>query len=171
MCTGIVHVYRCQQCNAVVYRLKEAAKGYTCYQARQNRRRGVCRTGIDYSHYDRLSEECCLFCEIYLGGEVSDLTAEICVQGGEPWPEDREDCGAQDDLNYYERNTILRGISLELALAERCRVEDKDTLRNHMDEAEQEDAEDKYEQGKEEDDDDDDDDDDDEEEEGGAKVH
>ncbi|GAW14423.1 hypothetical protein ANO14919_038250 [Xylariales sp. No.14919] len=91
MCTGIIHVYRCCRCNAVIYKLKEAAKGYTCRQARSNCQRGICKKGIEWSHYDRTSDENCLFCEIYLGGETSELTANNCDEGGEPWAEDRED--------------------------------------------------------------------------------
>ncbi|KAI1426884.1 hypothetical protein F5Y12DRAFT_239023 [Xylaria sp. FL1777] len=97
MCTGIVHVLRCVQCKSVVSKLKEAAPGYTCHQARKNRKRGLCRTGIDWATYDRVSEEDCLFCEIYLGGELSGLTADNCDEGGEPWPEDRE-----DDVDFYD---------------------------------------------------------------------
>ncbi|KAI0103672.1 hypothetical protein GGR51DRAFT_248888 [Nemania sp. FL0031] len=95
MCTGIAHVYRCPQCQAVVYKLKEAARGYTCYQARKNRRRGICRTGIDYSYYDRPAEELCLYCEIF--DEIRDITAEVCDEGSEPWLEDREDDIDDDD--------------------------------------------------------------------------
>ncbi|KAI1757229.1 hypothetical protein F4782DRAFT_525986 [Xylaria castorea] len=152
MCTGINNVFRCQQCSAVVYNLK-ATEGYTCYEARRHRRRGVCRTGIDYSHYDRVSEEYCLFCEIFLGGEISGLTAEICDEADE-WQEDIED-----------------GISLGQALAEHCWVEDRDTLQNHMNKAEHEDAEDIGRQGEEEDDGDNDDDKDDDDDEGGAKLY
>ncbi|KAI1156722.1 hypothetical protein F4825DRAFT_402186 [Nemania diffusa] len=95
MCTGIIHVYRCRQCNAVVYKLRRDGKGYyTCDQARQNGIRGMCSTGIDYAHYDRTAEESCLYCEIYLGDEVLNITAEICDEGDEPWPEDDEEGGA-----------------------------------------------------------------------------
>ncbi|KAI3322121.1 hypothetical protein HD806DRAFT_137787 [Xylariaceae sp. AK1471] len=108
MCTGIVHIFRCpqQSCRAVVFKLKEAAPGFTCYEARKNGRRGVCRTGIDWSHYDRISEEYCLWCEIEISGEVEDLTAQNCPEGGEPWPEDRE---VVEDVDEDEGGTSLLG--------------------------------------------------------------
>ncbi|TRX96601.1 hypothetical protein FHL15_002503 [Xylaria flabelliformis] len=150
MCTGIVHVFRCQQCNAVVCTLKEAAQGYTCYQARSNRGRGICGTGIDYAHYDRVSDDDCLFCEIYLSGEISNLTAEICSEAEEPWQEDIED-------------------GLELAPTEYCYVEEGDMSPNRMNKAEHEDAGIIEQLWKEEDVDNDDDNDD--EEEGGAMLY
>lgn len=145
----------------MVYKLKEAAKGYTCHEARHNRRRGVCRTGIDYAHYDRISEDCCLFCEIYLGGEISNLMADTCNEGNEPWPEDADN------------------ITLGMALAGHYYVDDENTLQ-YMAEMEYEAVENRDRQGEEEDDEDDEDEDDedeededeedDDDEEGGAKV-
>jgi hypothetical protein len=92
MCTGIVHILRCprQSCSAVVLKLREACPGFTCYEARKNGRRGVCQTGINWSHYDRVSAEDCLWCEMAVAGEIDSFTAETCPEGGEPWPEDRE---------------------------------------------------------------------------------
>ncbi|GAW27170.1 hypothetical protein SAMD00023353_7800320 [Rosellinia necatrix] len=87
MCTGIVHVYRCR-CGAVLYKIKDATRGFTCFTARKNGIRGVCRRGVEYSYYDRVSEENCLYCEIYLGTEPLNITADECDEGGEPWPED-----------------------------------------------------------------------------------
>ncbi|KAI0486127.1 hypothetical protein F4859DRAFT_356617 [Xylaria cf. heliscus] len=146
MCTGIIHVYRCQECSAVVYKLREAAPGYTCHQARYNRHRGVCRTGIDYSFYDRISEEDCLFCEVYVGGEVSDLTADNCDEGDDPWPEDRED------------DTVL-------TLAEHHCDENREALQGQIEEAEHEEVQEENQQEEDEEDDDDDDED------GGAKLY
>ncbi|KAI8632459.1 hypothetical protein F5Y19DRAFT_364761 [Xylariaceae sp. FL1651] len=91
MCTGITHVLRCPQCNAVVLKLREACPGYTCHEAQNNCRRGVCRTGIEYTHYDRPAHEPCLYCELESGGDILRLTAETCDEGGEPWPEDVEE--------------------------------------------------------------------------------
>ncbi len=145
MCTGICHVYRCQ-CNSVVFKLKEAVKGYTCYQARINRQRGLCKTGIRWAYYDRVSEDSCLYCEIYLGGELSDLTAETCDQGGEPWPEDRE-----DDIN--DNDTDVPEISGDVPLSH-LKAKDKDEN-----------------EGQDDCDDVDDDDDDDDDDEGGAKLY
>ncbi|KAI1298941.1 hypothetical protein F5Y03DRAFT_255958 [Xylaria venustula] len=84
MCTGIIHIYRCCQCNSVVFKLQDAVGGYTCHQAREYNIRGACKNGINWSHYDRRSEEECLFCEVYLGHEISTLNADTCKAGGEP---------------------------------------------------------------------------------------
>ncbi|KAF2973051.1 hypothetical protein GQX73_g587 [Xylaria multiplex] len=97
MCTGIIYVYRCYQCNAVVYKLKEAVKGYTCHQATHNGQRGICKRGIEYSSYNQISDESCLFCEIYLGDELSTLSADNCDEGDEPWAEDTEEGGVDGD--------------------------------------------------------------------------
>lgn len=57
-----------------------------------NNRRGACPTGISFSNYNRVAEgDCCVFCEIFLGGELDNLTAENCSQGCATWPEDKED--------------------------------------------------------------------------------
>ncbi|KAI2636084.1 hypothetical protein GGS21DRAFT_64337 [Xylaria nigripes] len=105
MCTGIVHVFYCDRgCGSIVYKLKEAAPGYTCRQARANRRRGVCRTGIDWSYYDRTATESCLYCELYHGGEIPLLTAETCEEGTE-WPEDMEN--VEDDVDVEDGGAVL----------------------------------------------------------------
>ncbi|KAI1432219.1 hypothetical protein GGR50DRAFT_622107 [Xylaria sp. CBS 124048] len=93
MCTGIVHIYTCcnPRCGGIVYKIKNAAPGYTCPQARLNRQRGVCRTGIAWSSYNHVADENCQYCELYcLTTEISDFTAETCEEGT-PWPEDAED--------------------------------------------------------------------------------
>jgi len=72
-----------------MYRIQDAAPGYTCHAARQNGQRGTCRNGIEYSRYDRRdTDDYCLWCEMEIARELLGLTAETCSEGGEPWPED-----------------------------------------------------------------------------------
>ncbi|KAI1190127.1 hypothetical protein F5B17DRAFT_388776 [Nemania serpens] len=154
MCTGIVHVYRCQHCSAAVYKLREAVKGYTCHQARRNKARGLCRTGISYVTYDRYAEDVCLYCELYLGAEITGLRAETCDEGGEPWPEDRE-----DDIDVSEGGASLK--------QEDYGPEDEvEETEDEQDDGEEEDEDEEEDEEEEEEEDDDDDD----EEEGGAKA-
>ncbi|KAI1821653.1 hypothetical protein F4861DRAFT_446603 [Xylaria intraflava] len=99
MCTGIAYVYHCnrQHCGSVMYKLMEAAPGYTCPEARRNHRRGVCVNGIRWAYYDRVADEICLFCEVFgLGGEISGITAETCEEGTQ-WPEDNVDDNEDED--------------------------------------------------------------------------
>ncbi|KAI1114428.1 hypothetical protein F5Y14DRAFT_450970 [Nemania sp. NC0429] len=103
MCTGIYHVFCCRECDGVVYKLREAAKGYTCHQARRRGRRGICRTGIEYTHYSHQSEDLCLYCELYNGAEIRNVTAQNCELGDDQWPEDTEEGGAllhQEDPEF-----------------------------------------------------------------------
>ncbi|KAI1203861.1 hypothetical protein F5X97DRAFT_337766 [Nemania serpens] len=162
MCTGIIHIYRCKECRAAVYKLREAAKGYTCYQARGNRGRGLCRTGINYTSYDVFSEDLCLYCELYLSSEIRDLTSETCDEGGEPWLEDRE-----GDMDISGGGLQQESLDDESGDEVEEKVEKEQEY--GKDEEDDEDDED-YEDDEDEDYEDDEDDDSDEEEEGGAKV-
>ncbi|KAJ8125471.1 hypothetical protein O1611_g8168 [Lasiodiplodia mahajangana] len=93
------------------------------------------------------AEEICIYCEIYLDDEVAYTGAETCEEGGEPWPEDREDDVDEDD----------GGVSLHLEYEEEEEDEENEG------QSEREDIEDEGEDQEDEDDTDDED-------EGGAKY-
>ncbi|KAI1169898.1 hypothetical protein F4777DRAFT_571284 [Nemania sp. FL0916] len=48
------------------------------------RRRGICGTGIEYSwHYWKIAKDLCLYCEIFSGDELMDITADNCPLAGQ----------------------------------------------------------------------------------------
>ncbi|KAI0972616.1 hypothetical protein F4678DRAFT_45604 [Xylaria arbuscula] len=108
MCTGIIQIDRCCQCNSVVFKLKDAVGGYTCRQARQYKLRGACKNGIKWSRYDRVSEEQCLFCEVYLSREIPKLNADNCNEGGQSWLEDRDAVADTNREISVDRSNLIR---------------------------------------------------------------
>lgn len=70
--------------------------------ARENGLRGLCKTGIEYSFYNRQTEEQCASCEIY--GQMVYLSAETCPLGDGPWPEDKQgDEEEEEEIVYTGR--------------------------------------------------------------------
>ncbi|OTB06260.1 hypothetical protein M426DRAFT_21057 [Hypoxylon sp. CI-4A] len=77
MCTGCSWQYHCPQCNTTIYKDNHVS-WYTCNQARSNRGRGICRTGIEYTYSDKLAAELCVMCEVE--AEIDGLDAETCKE-------------------------------------------------------------------------------------------
>ncbi|KAI5866724.1 hypothetical protein GGS23DRAFT_593462 [Durotheca rogersii] len=100
MCTGICWLYVCRGCGTGLLKDPHVA-GHTCRMARQNGRRGRCRTGIEYrgpiataatttgagaakpagggeSFYRKVANELCVLCE--LGPEIVMLDATTCAE-------------------------------------------------------------------------------------------
>ncbi|KAI1502383.1 hypothetical protein F5X99DRAFT_408113 [Biscogniauxia marginata] len=97
MCTGVEWVWCCRLCGTVLLKDRGSVKGYTCREATRNRIRGVCRTGVEWRHYDKLGAEVCALCEIK--GELEGLTAETCDEAALTPPEvifDNEDEDEED---------------------------------------------------------------------------
>ncbi|RYP73644.1 hypothetical protein DL771_003532 [Monosporascus sp. 5C6A] len=97
MCTGVCWNVRCCNynnnrassggCRSIIFKDRHAVPGHTCRTARARGRRGLCRTGVEWSHYDRVSpDEACALCElgplIFGGG----LTAETCDEAAREEP-------------------------------------------------------------------------------------
>ncbi|KAI0117023.1 hypothetical protein F4814DRAFT_459230 [Daldinia grandis] len=73
MCTGMCWVYKCSQCRGTI--LKDTSvSGHTCKTARRNQSRGCCRTGIEFTFYEKDSDEMCGLCEI--AEEIDMVDAE-----------------------------------------------------------------------------------------------
>ncbi|KAI1648699.1 uncharacterized protein F4817DRAFT_314658 [Daldinia loculata] len=73
MCTGTCWVYKCSRCGGTI--LKDTSvSGHTCNAARQNKIRGCCRTGIEFTFYSKNSDEMCGLCEI--SEELNMINAE-----------------------------------------------------------------------------------------------
>ncbi|KAI1104069.1 hypothetical protein F4804DRAFT_308141 [Jackrogersella minutella] len=104
MCTGICWVYRCCGCGTVV--LKDTSVGgHTCHEARHNRKKGCCRTGVEFVFYERVAREACLLCEV--GEEIGRLDADTC---DEACSETRVGyCDGEDTDEEEEGGASLRG--------------------------------------------------------------
>ncbi|KAI1804182.1 hypothetical protein F4811DRAFT_553187 [Daldinia bambusicola] len=105
MCTGTCWVYGCRRCGGTVHKDTSVA-GHTCNAARRNRRRGCCRTGVEYTFYGKRSEELCALCEIvgevemFFAGEGMGMGAGgfVVVGGYEDEDEDKvERVGYEDE--------------------------------------------------------------------------
>ncbi|KAI0396707.1 hypothetical protein F5Y17DRAFT_418455 [Xylariaceae sp. FL0594] len=132
MCTGIMHSYRCTRCNGLTHIMRDAAPGYTCPAARQNGLRGTCRTGVEYTRYDRWDgEDLCAWCELGLASATTTTTttskgitttAELSLTltstppgagdcGGDPTPEDHSaydadaSSGAEEDAFAFGQDS------------------------------------------------------------------
>ncbi|KAI1486642.1 hypothetical protein F5X96DRAFT_220330 [Biscogniauxia mediterranea] len=100
MCTGVEWVWRCHGCNTVIEKDRASVRGYTCHEATKNNGNGLCRKGVEFSHYDKRSDELCILCEVQ--SEVDSLSAETCDEAiitpptvvFEDDDEDTEDGGA-----------------------------------------------------------------------------
>ncbi|CAJ2512198.1 Uu.00g052130.m01.CDS01 [Anthostomella pinea] len=89
MCTGIAHNLKCRACGTTIMKLRDATPGYTCREARAKGRRGVCRKGVEYAFYDRISDELCLMCELFSGdGNEMPCSVEACDEACGVWEED-----------------------------------------------------------------------------------
>ncbi|KAI2467170.1 hypothetical protein F4781DRAFT_403281 [Annulohypoxylon bovei var. microspora] len=79
MCTGVGWIYRCRQCLTAI--LKDTnVSGHTCHEAKRIRQRGCCRSGVEYTFFDKVSDELCILCEI--ADEVRSLDARTCGEAG-----------------------------------------------------------------------------------------
>ncbi|KAI1079150.1 hypothetical protein F5B20DRAFT_581569 [Whalleya microplaca] len=95
MCTGNCWVFRCRGCGGVLAK-DHSLPGHTCHEAKRYRRRGLCRTGVEFAHYDKVANELCLMCE--LREEIGALTAETCPEGElEVLPDEEEDYEVVDE--------------------------------------------------------------------------
>ncbi|KAI1143119.1 hypothetical protein F5Y05DRAFT_143244 [Hypoxylon sp. FL0543] len=78
MCTGVCWNIRCAVCKTII--LKDThVSGHNCREARRNAKRGCCKTGVEFTCYDRVSNEQCLLCEIK--SDIEALDAESCDPG------------------------------------------------------------------------------------------
>ncbi|RYP11373.1 hypothetical protein DL765_007803 [Monosporascus sp. GIB2] len=85
-------------CRSIIFKDRHTVPGFTCRMARARGRRGLCRTGVEWSHYDRVSpDEACALCELgplIFGGA---LTAETCDEAAREEPvAGFSGCGSSD---------------------------------------------------------------------------
>ncbi|KAI1393998.1 uncharacterized protein F4822DRAFT_424455 [Hypoxylon trugodes] len=78
MCTGVRWVIRCCRCWTIIMKNSNIA-GYTCHKAQMNRKKGCCRTGVEFTSYDRIGDELCVPCELEI--EIQVLDADTCDEG------------------------------------------------------------------------------------------
>ena len=110
-------------CRGVLYKDRRAGAGHFCKTARRAGRRGLCKTGVVWNTYERVSpDEVCLACE--LAPELRLLRAETCDEaaadpleglygpccGGE-YEEDTEDGGVPvaGDIDTEEGGAPVAG--------------------------------------------------------------
>ncbi|OTA69102.1 hypothetical protein K449DRAFT_446662 [Hypoxylon sp. EC38] len=106
MCTGICWNLRCYQCEGVVMK-DTRVSGHVCYEARQNGKRGCCRTGVEYTFYDRIARELCIACELRF--PISKLNADTCDEAMSETRigYHREDDDIDDNRGHDPKNKML----------------------------------------------------------------
>ena len=142
MCTGICHDIYCANhpaCLCVLYKDRNAAPGHYCKTARRRGRPGLCKTGLVWSTYPRVSpDEVCVVCELADRGRG--------VGGGAPVCAEFCDEAAVDPLeDLFGPGPVLPGRGGKFA-AEAAAVEEKEVTQKkgaqEKEEQEQEDEED-----------------------------
>ncbi|KAI1462146.1 hypothetical protein F4805DRAFT_453377 [Annulohypoxylon moriforme] len=97
MCTGIGWTYRCRACSTITLKNINVS-GHTCHEAVRAGKRGCCRTGIEYTFFDKVSNELCLLCEVK--GEIEKINALTIGEGVSE--ERRGYCRAGEEGGYEE---------------------------------------------------------------------
>ena len=89
MCTAICWDILCRNnqcprraCRSVLYKDRHSVRGHVCRMARRRGRPGLCRTGVVWSTYTRVSaDEACVVCELLCGALLSTTTTTTAAAG------------------------------------------------------------------------------------------
>ncbi|KAI1409203.1 hypothetical protein F5Y13DRAFT_203835 [Hypoxylon sp. FL1857] len=98
MCTGVCWKIRCRDCATIVMKNTNIS-GHNCREARHNGKRGCCKTGVEFTFYDKISDELCVLCEVEC--EIKSLGAEL---RNEAVSESRVGCRQHNDDEEENEN-------------------------------------------------------------------